>query len=160
MIIFSLLFSFFGFLDAAYLTILHYKNIIPPCSLAHGCETVLTSKFAMIGPMPIAILGVLFYVVMMVLLGLLLQCKPTILSIDEKSRDHSTRLLFTQNNKKEIFIKKLLLLLASAGLAVSVFLVYLQAFVLHAFCQYCLASEGINVLLFIFILSPRLRRYV
>src|SRR5690348_14780226 len=67
----AIILSFLGFLDAAYLTILHYKNVIPPCSIAHGCETVLTSQYATLGPIPIALLGVFFYLVVLGLLGML-----------------------------------------------------------------------------------------
>lgn len=125
-IILSIILSFLGFLDASYLTILHYKNIIPPCSIAHGCETVLTSKFAVIGPVPIALLGVGFYLAILVLLGLLLE------------------------NKQELKIKLILLAVCSFGLVVSIILVGIQAFILHAFCQWCLTSEGINLLIFLF----------
>lgn len=122
-IVSSFILAFLGFLDATYLTILHYKNVIPPCSLAHGCETVLTSSYATLGPIPIALIGSLYYLTVIVLLGL----------------------LWHSNNKT---IKQLLLVLCSTGLLVSVLLVGIQAFVIHAYCQYCLGSEGINLLLF------------
>ncbi len=118
-----LILGFLGFLDATYLTILHYKNIIPPCTLAHGCETVLTSNYATFWGIPIALLGAIFYVVL--LIGLL---------------------LFVQTRNK--FLTDLLLLATTIGLLVAGYLVYLQAFVIHAFCQYCLASELIDFLLF------------
>lgn len=53
--------SFLGFLDATYLTIVHFQNQIPPCT-TDGCETVLTSAFAEVWGIPIALLGVLYYV--------------------------------------------------------------------------------------------------
>lgn len=116
--------SFLGFLDATYLTILHYQNVIPPCSIAHGCETVLTSKFATIGTIPIALLGSLYYFGLIMLAVSLLQ-KSSKLGI------------------------KLLKIKVLAGFIVSVVLVILQAFVIHAFCQYCLTSEFITTLLFL-----------
>lgn len=115
--------GFLGFLDATYLTILHYKNVIPPCTIAHGCETVLTSSYATFLKIPISLLGVFFYVC--VLVGLL---------------------LFVQTRNK--LFTSLLLLVTTLGLLVAGYLVYLQAFVIHAFCQYCLASEFIDFLLF------------
>lgn len=116
--------SFLGFLDAAYLTVSHYQNVAPPCSLAHGCETVLTSKYAMIGPVPLALIGLLYYVLMLVLSVLYMQGKRGL-------------------------VERLVAFLTISGLAVSAVLVYLQASVIHAFCQYCLTSEGIILLLFI-----------
>ncbi len=133
----GIILSFLGFLDATYLTIVHYKNVLPPCSIAHGCEIVLTSKYAMLGPLPVALIGVLFYLTMIVLLGLTIQNY----SSSEARSSHFIRT-----------INPLLLVLSGVSIVVSILLVGLQAFVLHAFCQYCLTSEGINVLLFIAIL--------
>lgn len=115
--------AFLGFLDATYLTVIHYKNIIPPCTLAHGCETVLTSQFSTIAGIPIALIGALFYLAVMAILLVWIQ------------------------TKHEMWIT-LLVTLTGVGLAVGLALVYLQAFVLHAFCQYCLTSELIDFLLF------------
>lgn len=53
--------SFLGFVDAAYLTIQHFANSIPPCTIG-GCETVLTSPYAEILGIPIALLGALYYI--------------------------------------------------------------------------------------------------
>lgn len=114
--------GFLGFLDATYLTVQHYKNVIPPCTI-HGCEVVLTSKFAVIAGVPIALLGAGFYLAVLVLLLLWLQTKkPNLVT--------------------------LLVTLTGIGLLIGVFLVGIQAFVLHAFCQYCLSSELIDFLLF------------
>ena len=123
LLVLFLLLGFLGFLDATYLTIVHYKNIIPSCSLAHGCETVLTSKYAVVGSIPIALLGSVFYLTIIILLG-----------------------IFWQTGKK--VLTSMLLALTTFGLLVAFYLVYLQAFVLHAFCQYCLGSEVIDFLLF------------
>ena len=57
----QLVLSFLGFLDAAYLTIVHFQNQIPPCT-TDGCETVLTSSYAEIWGIPIALFGGLFYI--------------------------------------------------------------------------------------------------
>lgn len=114
-----LILSLAGFFVSSYLTILHYKQIIPPCTIAKGCETVLTSQFSTIAGIPLALLGSLFFVtlIILLLLGLFSYFK----------------------------------LLTLSGVVVSVILFCIQAFVLHAFCQYCLLSEAI--ILAIFILS-------
>ncbi len=124
LLLISLLLSFLGFLDATYLTIVHYKNIIPPCSIAHGCETVLTSSYATIGPIPIALIGSIYFVSLIIILILIYQ------------------------NKNSFFIM-VITFLTSIALLISGGLVYIQAAILHAYCQYCLASELINVLLFV-----------
>lgn len=126
-IFYSLIVAFLGFLDAAYLTILHFKNINPPCTIA-GCEVVLTSKYAVILGIPMALLGSLFY------LSVILVC------------------LLILTNFRMVFLK-IFYLLAATGLFVSALLMGIQAFVLHAFCQYCLlsaaTSTGIAILAYL-----------
>lgn len=65
-----------GFVDATYLTILYYQNVIPPCSIAHGCETVLTSKYATIFfGIPTALLGAIYYLTIFISTLLFTQTK-------------------------------------------------------------------------------------
>lgn len=117
-----LILSLAGFFDASYLTILHYKNIIPPCTIALGCETVLTSRFSTILGIPVALIGSLYFVV----------------------------LIFLILNPKFFRYFKLF---AFAGVIASAIFFSIQAFILHAFCQYCLLSE--IIILAILILSFR-----
>lgn len=116
---FLLLLSLAGFFDSSYLTILHYKNVIPPCTIAKGCETVLTSQFSTLFGIPIALIGSFFFLTLIILL-----------------------LLCRLNYFK---------LLALLGILVSVILFSIQAFVLHAFCQYCLLSEAIILAIFVLV---------
>lgn len=116
------LFSFFGFLDAAYLTITHYQNVLPPCSLKLGCEKVLTSRFSTIDNIPISLLGSIYYLTVGIITIQILQ------------------------NKKRFLIQSLFLVTIS-GFVISLILFLIQAFILHSFCQYCLLSELISVLL-------------
>lgn len=115
--------AFLGFLDATYLTILHYKNVIPPCSVIRGCETVLTSQFATLWGIPIALFGVLFYIAVI-----------------------SVCILFYHHSRK-IFANAIFFI-ASTGIVVSTILFYIQMAILKTFCQYCLISESINLLIF------------
>ena len=119
-----------GFLDATYLTVEHYRGDIPPCTIA-GCEIVLTSGQSKILGVPVALLGALYYLTLLIL---------AIAYLDRK------------NN--------LLIRLAAygtiVGFALSGYFVYLQLFVLNAICQYCMISAGTSTVLFIigmFILS-------
>lgn len=126
-IIYSAIVAFLGFLDATYLTIIHYKNIIPPCTIG-SCETVLTSKYAVILGIPLALLGSLFY------LSVIFVC------------------LLILTNYKKIYLK-IFYLLATMGFVASLILVGIQAIELKAFCQYCLlsaaTSTGIAILAFL-----------
>ena len=127
-IIISLILGFLGFLVSTYLTILHYKNIIPSCSITGGCDTVLTSKYSMLGPIPIALTGSLFFLAVIVVALLLL------------------------TNYKKTYIQTFYLL-SAAGFLVSLVLIFTQAYLLHAFCEYCLTCEasaiGISILGFL-----------
>lgn len=113
-----------GFLDASYLTVKHYANATPPCSVLHGCETVLTSSYATIGKVPISLVGSAYYLVLFLL---------SVLFLD---------------TKKEIIIRRAAQL-TWIGLITSAGLVSLQLFVIHAICLYCMASAIISTLLFI-----------
>jgi len=118
LIVYSLILAFFGFLDSAYLTISHYRNAIPPCTL-HGCEKVLTSVYSMIGPIPLALLGAVFYLAVMVVCLLIL----------------------IEGLKKLMWFFHFTILV---GFLVSVVLFLIQALIIKSFCQYCLLSEVIS----------------
>jgi uncharacterized membrane protein len=117
--------SFIGFTDAAYLTISHYLSVLPPCSLIEGCEKVLTSSYATLGPIPVALFGAVYYIAIFFLA------------------------LFFINNPNER-VMRLMSLLAFAGLLATGVLTYLQLFVINAICLFCLisaaASAGLAVL--------------
>lgn len=112
----SLVLGFLGFLDSTYLTILHYKNAIPPCSAVFGCEKVLTSVYSMIGPFPLALFGVIFY---LVVLGLCL-------------------LIILENMEK---LLNFFYFVAVVGFLVSFILFLIQLGLIHSFCEFCLLSE-------------------
>jgi uncharacterized membrane protein len=119
LILYSLILAFFGFLDAAYLTISHYKNLIPPCSVHFGCEKVLTSAYSMIGPIPLALTGAIFY------LALIIICL----------------LILIEGLKKLMWVFHFTV---AVGFLVSVVLFLIQALIIKSFCQYCLLSEVIS----------------
>jgi uncharacterized membrane protein len=123
LILYSAILAFFGFLDAAYLTVLHYKNIIPPCSL-HGCEKVLSSTYSTVGPIPVAVLGVIFY------LTVIIVC-----------------LLILIEGMKQLL--RFFHFVAAVGFLVSIILFFIQFYIIHSFCQYCILSEVISVGIFL-----------
>lgn len=121
--------AFLGFLDSTYLTILHYQNVFPPCSITHGCETVQTSQYATIGNIPVALLGSVYYLVLTVFSIIILQ---------------------TTDKKLSAQLMKYLFFLALAGFIASLIFFSLQAFVIRAFCQYCLLAELLSTLILTF----------
>lgn len=114
--------SFLGFIVATYLSILHYKNAIPPCSIAKGCEIILTSRFAAFANIPISLIGSAYYLAVIAL-----------------------SLIFIQTKQK--FTLRLLFVIISFGAVFSLGLILVQIFILKAICQYCLVSDFISLIL-------------
>ena len=75
LLVYSLILGFFGFLDSSYLTISHYKNITPPCTI-HGCEQALKLLYAATA------WGIIFSVYLLAVQGLVLHafCQYCLLS--------------------------------------------------------------------------------
>jgi uncharacterized membrane protein len=113
-----------GFLDAAYLTASHFAGLGLACGPGGGCETVTTSRWATVGSVPIAAIGLGYYT----MVNLIAWTPATSLSRD---------------------LVRALLVLTGAALVVSAFLFYLQAAVIEAWCRYCLVSAGVTLLLFL-----------
>ena len=111
-----------GFTDASFLTIEHYRNVIPPCTTA-GCETVLNSAYSTFFGMPVALFGMLYYL---------------IISIG----------LFAHIEGKHEPSLRTVLLLTIVGFVMSLWFVFTQAFLIHSYCLYCLCSAGISTILF------------
>lgn len=105
----------FGLLDSGYLTVKHVQGSYIRCG--DECSAVLGSSYAEgIGGVPLAGFGAAAYLTVLV---------ATILAACGSSRG---RHVFTAMS---IFMALF-----------SVWLIYLQAFVIHSFCKYCLASSA------------------
>lgn len=116
--------AFAGFFDSFYLTAQKLAGAVPPCSLTAGfsCDTVLTSSYAQVLGIPVSAFGVLYYLAV-------LWCAVLYLT-----KRHSGYLLG-------------MLILPFAGLGASAWFLYLQAYVLNAYCLYCLFSAALTLLL-------------
>lgn len=125
-----LILSFLGFADAAYLTADHYLKLPLPCSLTQGCDLVLTSKYATIGGLPIALFGALYYLVILFL-------------------SLYVYTVYTSQNPNLLAVRAIFGLTLTS-LAIYICLVYLQIFVIKALCMYCLGSALVTLILFIF----------
>jgi len=111
-----------GFSDAVYLTIKHFYQADAGCLLSEGCDAVLKSEFSSFMGIPLAYMGLAYY--LLIVIGI--------------TAYHQTR-------KSDIL--KGLFLLNLSGFAFSLWLVYLQAFVLNSYCTWCLISAGVTTLL-------------
>lgn len=119
-----LIFATIGLIDASYLTYEHYSGIIPPCStnlLFLDCGKVLTSVYSTIGTIPLSLLGLIHYFVLVFLI---------LVNILKKGKWYSIVLIQT-----------------SIGFLVSLYLIYLQIFVIHSFCFYCMISAVNSIIL-------------
>jgi uncharacterized membrane protein len=129
-----------GLADAIYLTINHYTGEKVPCSVTGGCETVLSSQYAEIGGVPLAAFGAAAYFAAF-----------------------SLAILTAFGNR---LMWKLFGIQAALMAAFSLWLVYLQAFVISnsnvpwidRFCQFCLLSAATSITLFILALAGRFWR--
>ncbi len=120
-IIFTII-SMVGFIDATYLTVEHYKGSVPPCAI-QGCEIVLTSGQSVIVGIPIALLGSIYYLIILIL-----------------------SIAFLESGK--MLIIRFASHLTIAGIIASAYFVFLQFFVIKQICQYCMISAGTSTSLF------------
>ena len=121
-----------GLADSVYLTIHHLTAVPVPCSIISGCETVLTSQYAEIGGIPLAAFGALAYFLAF-----------------------SFAILAAFGNRTMWTVFGLQVTLMAIFTA---WLIYLQAFVIGAFCQFCLLSALTTFTLFSLFVVSKLRR--
>ncbi len=127
-----------GIIDTLYLTETHLRRAALVCGAVSGlskCNIVATSAYSVIYGIPVAILGLLFYVA--VLTG--------------------TAYYSYGRNK---LILRWLLFFVGAGILFSFYLLYVQAFILKAFCQYCIASDLLTALILIIFIILYKRDYI
>jgi len=119
------IFGFAGVIDTTYLTVSHYSGEALVCGAVHGCDLVTTSKYSTVGPVPLALLGMLYY---------------SIIFLSAAAYKETGRGAFSS-----IFV-----FLPFFGFFFSLWLVYLQIFVIEAICVYCMASALISTVLAVF----------
>jgi uncharacterized membrane protein len=106
--------AFLGMIDAAYVALHSAQTFLLPCGFAGGCDQVLSSPYSHFLGIPIAWFGLLFYVSVT---GVGLFCLYG----------------FTQ-------LLRFSLVIVSLAFLFTLYLLYLQAWVIRAFCDYCLLS--------------------
>lgn len=114
-----------GIAVSAYLTLVHYRDDLLVCAVG-GCHTVQKSPYAELEGIPVAVLGLLMFVAMLAL-GLLRRAKPD----------------WAENITLATFA------LALAGTVFTIYLTYLELFVIHAVCQWCVLTAVLIWLLLI-----------
>ena len=113
--------SLAGLADATYLTVTHLTGDDLVCGSPGGCSAVLGSVYASVAGIPTAAFGALAYFV---------------------AFSSATLAAFGYARART-----LLMLVVIAMFGATLWLLYLQAFVLHAFCPFCLLSAALTFLL-------------
>jgi uncharacterized membrane protein len=127
------LLSLLGLADALYLTVEHITGQSVQCTIISGCSEVLSSSYAVVAGVPLAAIGAAAYF--------------SVFSL-------ATLAAFGYG-----LAARLLTPLVVAMFLVSLWLIYLQAYVIREFCQYCLFSAAITLgLLVVVLLLYRLHR--
>ncbi len=121
-----------GLADAVYLTIKHYTGGQVPCSIIEGCERVLTSQYAELFGVPLAVFGAAAYFTAFSLAIL---------------ATFGDRVMWTLFGVQVIVMS-----------IFTVWLIYLQGFVIEAFCQFCLISAAVTFTLLITYIVSRFSR--
>ena len=118
-----------GFFVALYLALYKAGKIGVLACGTGGCETVQLSKWSTLGPFSVATWGVAFYALVFAL---------TFAATTER---------FAASQR----LTQALLVLTGWGVLFSAWLTYLELFVIHAICRYCIVSAAIAVLLFVLV---------
>lgn len=113
------LLSLGGLADSIYLTVTHLTGEDAACFASSGCSEVLSSAYASVGKIPLAAFGAV---------GYFAAFSCAILAAFGYAR---ARILLTW--------------LVAGMLATTLWLLYVQAFVLYAFCDFCLISAALTL---------------
>lgn len=118
-----------GIFIAGFLTYTHFKGVLPPCGEnSGGCQTVQTSQFAMFYGVPVSLIGLVGYVII-------------------------TGLATMRSTAADVKVwKKLVmagLIMSGFGAGMSMVFMYISFGMLHAKCNWCVASAVTMVVLFL-----------
>lgn len=112
-----------GFTDSAFLLSKRLSGAPIPCFITSGCDAVSNSPHSVLFGVPLSAWGVIFYFG----IGFLA--------------------LLYWDTKKEIFAK-LLAVATTLGFLSSLYFIYIQKFLIGAFCIYCILSAVVSTVLF------------
>jgi uncharacterized membrane protein len=124
--------SLIGLADSIYLTVEHLSGRSVRCTIVSGCSEVLSSPYASVRGVPLAAIGAFAYF--------------TVFSL-------STLAAFGYKGAG-----KLLTFVVGAMFLTTLWLVYLQAFVIGHFCQFCLLSALVTTILMMLVIAVRRTR--
>lgn len=117
-----------GLLDSWYIFYKKQKNEKLVCFVGQDCNEVVNSKYSHIYGVPNEVLGIIFYLSVLGLVGLVALGTVEFHGISLMAVIHLT---------------------AFFALLLSIFLTAIQAFVLKAWCEYCLVASFANLGIFV-----------
>ena len=127
--------SVLGLLVAAYMTVYKYAKIEAMCVGSSGCSEVNSSRYSEINGIPVAVLGMVGYAAILALL--FLEQRPGI---------------FQENGTMMFFGVSLL------GFLFTLYLIYVEVALIHAYCPFCLTSQAVMTVIFIISVIRLLRQ--
>ncbi len=108
-----------GLAVASYVTYVHYAGIKPACTAGESCTKVQTSRYSELAGVPVALIGLIGYVAILV----------SLLAPDEER------------------FRFLTAALTLGGFGFSVYLTYREIFSIHAICEECVSSAIVMTVL-------------
>ncbi len=121
--------SLAGLADSIYLTVEHISGRSVKCTIVSGCSEVLSSPYASVRGIPLALIGAVAYFSAFSL--------ATLAAFDYK------------------LAGTLLTILVGLMFLTTLWLLYLQAFVIGHFCQFCLLSAIVTTILTVLVAINR-----
>ncbi len=112
---------------SGYLTFVHYSGVSPICLPGFHCDAVLSSPYSAIWGVPLSLFGAVVYA-LIALLGFW----------------H-----LRQRDQRQALGALFIYMFALAGVVFTIYLYYLEIFVIHAFCAFCIASSVVMACLFV-----------
>jgi len=125
----AMIFSLIGLADSLYLTVQHLTGRYVRCTVSSGCFEVLNSPYATIAGIPTAAFGALAYFAAF-----------------------SFATLAASGYERA---RAWLALLIAPMFVMTLWLLFVQAFVLHAYCDYCLLSAVMTLSLTMIVMATR-----
>jgi len=118
--------SVIGLIDSVYLLIYKLSNNNAMCLGSGDCATVNASRYSELYGIPVALLGVLAYLAIIILVFF------------------EMRNLFTKENSSLLIFG-----ISLVGVLFSGYLTYIEYFVIYAVCPFCVASAIVITIIFI-----------
>ena len=106
--------GFTGMIDSAYVGFHSLTGLLIPCGPAEGCDQILNSAYSHWGSVSIAWFGFAFYLTV------------------------TAAGIFGLSGFRQVF--RFSLIASLAAFLITLYLLYVQTFILRAFCDYCLLS--------------------